>query len=57
MLFKLQSLGDDDSEDEDFFLLDLILYIPINNFSVLSERVFLGRASKDEFVLLKDTKQ
>ena len=36
-------------------LFDLILYVKVNNFSVILGRVFLG--SKDRCVLLKDTTQ
>ena len=40
-------------------LIDFILYVPVNNFSVMSRRVFLGEPvlSKDKRVLLKDATQ
>ena len=40
-------------------LIDFILYVPVNNFSVMSRRVFLGETvlSKDKRVLLKGTTQ
>ena len=42
-----------------FFLFDLILYIPVNNFSFMSGRSSLVEPvlSKDKCVLLKDTAQ
>ena len=40
---------------------DLILYVPVSNFSVMSGRVFLGwtstKLSKDKCVMIKDTTQ
>ena len=39
-----------------FNSFDLILYVPVNNLSVMSGRVFLGWTSiKDKCVLLKET--
>ena len=39
VLFIVSPLG---IYDEDFCLFDLILYDPVNNFSVMSGQVFLG---------------
>ena len=33
-----------------FCLLDLILYIPVNNFSVMSGQVFLGQTSTKQWI-------
>ena len=43
LYFNQKHDHDDDDDDDDFcFLFDLILLSPINNLSVIKERVFLG---------------